>query len=364
MLGQSPLNQYLHDQLKRRFGDVIIAHQGMAMLGHLVGRAGDKPKFQVTSPGEYYRVACPFCRQVGAYDTRHRLWINHRWGVGPDGVPDEKMWWACICYNEHCMERSGNVQTLRKWIYGGIGRERHPRAIIIRRGTTPVASLGIVDWPGRCLRVDQLQHDHEAYQYLISRDFDPQCLGKDWNVSFCVEASPEYRMASRRIVVPIFMNGEMVGWQARAPYDTDWRVARTPKYLNRPGMNKRLMLYGYDAAIGMNFVTIVEGVTDVWALGKGAVSLLGKDMSPEQAQLISSNWPAAVVALDPDAAEDRITKIRRQLPRDYPLVVVRLPDGVDPATVDQAFFWDLVLGEATRAGVDLLALANDPNTTP
>ena len=36
------------------------------------------------------------------------------------------------------------------------------------------------------------------------------------------------------------------------------------------------------------------------------------------------------------------------------LVAVNLPAGTDPATIDKEFFWDLVLGAATRLGVDLL----------
>ena len=56
------------------------------MTGCLMDRGRGKPEFQASNPGEYYRIACPFC-----LDTRHRLWINHRWGVGPDGVPNERL---------------------------------------------------------------------------------------------------------------------------------------------------------------------------------------------------------------------------------------------------------------------------------
>lgn len=267
-----PLNQDLFDRLRRRFGTVSIASQGEALTGSLMDLGMGKPKFQVSSSGEYYRVACPFCS-----DTRQRLWINHRWGVGPDGVPHERLWWMACCYNENCLEKPENCKALRTMIYGGVGRELHPSQITIRRGTV-TASLGTVEFPGACVRIDQLRPDHHAVQYLISRGLDPAHLGKTYDVSFCFDA-PQWPMASGRLIVPIYMRGKMGSWQGRYVGDVDWQATGMPKYVNCPGTNKRLMLYGFDEALTLPFCIIVEGVTDVWAVGAGAVALLGKSMS-------------------------------------------------------------------------------------
>lgn len=357
-----PLNPYLYGRLKRRFGSVQIASQGEAMVGRLVDLGNGKPEYKISSPGEYYRVNCPFCPQKRSVDTRHRLWINHRWGVGPDGIPREKMWWAAICYNERCLENYQNRHELRTMIYGGVGRDNHSPQVRILRGNVPSASLGLVRWPGRCLRVDQLSRSHHAYQYLLSRGFDPAVLGPEYNVSFCQELDPDYPMAHNRLIIPIYMRAKMVGWQARHVGELDQRTAHIPKYWNCPGINKRLMLYGFDAAVALPFCIVVEGVTDVWAVGAGAVALLGKTMSPQQFDLIRSHWKAAVVLLDEDAvlaAEEMHHRLRQAMP----VVQVPLPPGTDPATIDKEYMWDLIHRAAAAQGVDLLGLANENSLT-
>jgi len=360
--GDAPvLNPYLYDALQTRFGDVMIAKQGEGSDGHrVVDSSGARYKF--TNAGEYYRANCPFCMRKNAVDTKHRLWIHHRWGVGLDeddeNCVDDKFWWACICYNEQCMEDRENVKTLQNWIYGGIGRERHAPKIKILEGTSTGASLGLTRWPGRCIRVDQLRPEHNACQYLLGRGFDPAVVGRDYWVSYCEAADVDFPLANARLIMPIHMNGQMVGWQARPPYDINWKATGQQKYLNCPGMNRRLMLYGFDNSKVLPFCIITEGVTDTWAIGAGAISLLGKSMSMQQADLIVATWKVAVIALDADA-QDRVQAIRNLIRNKIPLIVITLPPGLDPADIEPDFFWDLVHMEATRQGVDLLSLGDN-----
>ena len=73
-----PLNPTLYDRLVREFGSVIIANEGEAYIPALRSmsiREGERNSPAVAY-GEYYRVCCPFCG-----DGRHRLWVNHRFGV-------------------------------------------------------------------------------------------------------------------------------------------------------------------------------------------------------------------------------------------------------------------------------------------
>jgi hypothetical protein len=353
---QPVLNPYLYQKLQERFGDVLVAKQGEPSLGRYLND-GSGTKYAFDHAGEYYRVNCPFCAQRRAVDTKKRLWIHHRWGVGLDKEDPErraydKFWWTTICYNEGCMSRIENVHTLRNWIYTAVGREGHAPEVKILPASPENISLGIVDWPGDCLRVDRLPDYHPACQYLKGRGFDPAILGPQYNLSFCTKMDSRYPMADQKIIIPIYMNGKFVSWQARAPYDIDWKQAGQPKYYNAPGTNNRLVLYDFDNAQTSSFVTIVEGASDCWKHGSGVVALLGKSMSMQQANMILATWKAAVLVLDAEAQEEA-HKMQTKL-HAIPTVVVALPAGVDPATADSTYFWDLICASADAQGVNLI----------
>lgn len=357
------LNPFLYERLREIFGEVHIAKPGSPLLGGDYTWEYGKMHFSPLDAGEYYCVCCPFCRQKGGHDSKYRLWINHRWGVGLDASdprkqqkPDDRFWFMAVCYNENCMVNWENVKALRTMVYDSLGRERRAEEIKILPVSDNQASLGIVRLPGKCLRVDQLTRNHQAYQYLLSRGLDPQRLGQDYDVSYCLSADPEFAQVASRLIIPIYMRGTLVGWQARPPFDTDWKMARLPKYYNCPRTNKRLMLYGFDNARTLPYCIVVEGVTDVWAIGAGAVALLGKIMSPQQFELILGNWKAAVVILDSDAHKE-IEHIRQLCDGRMPCVPVLLPQGLDPATIDQDYLWDLVHASASQNNVNLEGLS-------
>lgn len=357
--GAPVLNPTLYNRLVAQFGSVLIAKQGEPMFGGGMEFDGRRTSYKPLSSGEYYRICCPFCLQRGAVDTRHRLWINHRWGVGldpdmPHYDPQDKFWHMAVCYNERCLDNPANRKELRNMTYGALGRDVRKQPITIGKGRIKPVSLGIVDYPGRCQRVDQLPIDHFAYQYLLGRGVDPQHVGPMYDVSYCHE-SPMHPVVTAKIVIPIYMNGTMVGWQARPPYDIDWKAAKQPKYYNCPGTNKSLMLYGIEQTRTMPFCIIVEGVADVWELGAGAISPFGRTLSMQQAALINQLWKTVILALDGDAAK-QTEEMHRILSRDVDtrIATVRMPLGLDPATIDRDYFWDLVYESCTQKGIDLL----------
>jgi len=303
---------------------------------------------------------CPFCLKRGAVDTKHRLWINHRWGVGldPDNEfydPNDKFWWMAVCYNENCLDNPEYRRTLRTSLYAGVGRENHGEVVKILPGKTDSGALGVVDYPGNCQLLNTLPHDHKAYQYMLGRGLSPEMLGEEYGVAYCHE-SLMTPVAAAKIIIPIHMDGKMVSWQARPPYDIDWKAARQPKYYNCPGTNKRLMLYGAQQSMDMKFCIVVEGVTDVWAIGAGAVSVLGKVMSMQQAVVINKLWPVAILVLDAGTAVES-NKMRDLLTHGGTRVVtVEMPEGLDPASIDRDYLFDLLYGAASTQGVDLLTL--------
>ena len=80
----------------------------------------------------------------------------------------------------------------------------------------------------------------------------------------------------------------MVGWQARAAFDCDWKTSKYPKYYTAPGTPRKNILYNFGNAKNYKSIVVTEGVTDVWRIGPQAVCTLGASMSAAQTQLILS----------------------------------------------------------------------------
>ena len=87
----NPLCPELFASLKKCFGSVLIANPGEELRATpMTDPFTGQEKLNISSSGEYYRVCCPMCG-----DTRHRLWINHRWA---------KYNWLLTCFNEGCYD--------------------------------------------------------------------------------------------------------------------------------------------------------------------------------------------------------------------------------------------------------------------
>src|ERR1043166_541750 len=103
----SPLRPELYHRLLDCFGSVLVANEGEAMDACVrTDRLTGRQELSVNLPGEYFRVSCCFCN-----DTRHRLWINHRWGRYEPAVKSKNLFLA-HCYNENCLAQPGNVSQL------------------------------------------------------------------------------------------------------------------------------------------------------------------------------------------------------------------------------------------------------------
>ena len=183
---------------------------------------------------------------------------------------------------------------------------------------------------GILVPLDRLPEAHPAVAYLRQRNFDPAALWETWQVQFCelsVSAQPN---PSRRLVIPIYdAEQRLAGWQARYVGECPDSV---PKYLSCKGMKKSQLLYGLpEARSTTGPVVIVEGPTDVWRLGPGAVALFGKDMSLHQQELLDQHLPGrpVVVFLDRDAQDKAAELQSTLLNRGRVAVLAGLPDGRD-----------------------------------
>ena len=104
---------------------------------------------------------------------------------------------------------------------------------------------------------------------------------------------------SHRILAPVYFQGQIVTFQCRATHP-----GQTPPYLacadHDEVIHHKHTVYGFDFAIPYKQCVVVEGITDVWRLGKGAVATFGKKYTKEQLLLLANSFDRVFVLLDPD----------------------------------------------------------------
>lgn len=343
-----PLNSFLHDRLKRLCGEVRISAAGEALVAtREVDPLTGRQRWQVLSAGEYYCVPCFWCN-----DTRFRLWINHRFGtLDPDGRP---MLFLAHCYNDDCLADPQVRQNLYQRIYGLANRNAREQVRILpgRRpdlGPPPPATL-----PGECIPVEQLPANHPALLYMYQRNY-PLDLLQHHGVHFCV-AAPRYPMAQGRLIIPIYHDGRLVGWQGRYPADPDWKTVGMPKYYTMPGMKRSAILYNLDRAKAEPFVVVVEGPTSAWRVGDCAVALLGGSISAHQQQLLMMHWAGKpiIFLLEAEKADEMLRTVNAmRRSNSSPILTYTFPKGKDPGNSTPAELLAIVEGIAAAARVTL-----------
>ncbi len=187
----SVLNPSLYRRLQRRFGRVVVANAGQAMVYRPArDLCTDAPRLNISQPGEQYRVCCAFCN-----DTRYRLYVSHMWGRRDDF--GRRMTFLAKCFNEDCLSRDVNrenfIETLQEM-------DGPLEDAWVRPGKVLPEEAREVQWPGPVTRIDELPGRHKARHYLASRGFDPDKLGRVYGVTYCEES--RYFLASERIIIP------------------------------------------------------------------------------------------------------------------------------------------------------------------
>ena len=153
-------------------------------------------------------------------------------------------------------------------------------------------------WPGGC---ESLQNVHR--KLLESRNFDSYELERIWKLLGTNHIDPNYRW---RIVIPLYWKNRAISYQA-----LDITGQHKQKYKAAPPAHEVIphweMLYGADQALITNSrkVVVVEGVTDVWRLGPGAVATYGVEWNNKQAIMLSKNWEEIFLFYDPDEAGEK-----------------------------------------------------------
>lgn len=340
----------LYRRLREVFGDVAIANQGEAMVARASRRAG-RPWLDVSHAGEYYRVNCFAC-----HDTRKRLWINHMYGQ--PSVDSRRLSFLAVCYNEDCLSQPENRRALEDMIFGfRNARDRRPVFQVAPGEQILAGPLVPQEWPGRCIPAAELPDTHPMIVYFaIDRGIPRETL-VEYDVRYCAEPPPDSRLqlTAGRAIIPVVMDGVMVGWQAR--YIGEVPGKYPPKYFTMPGMPKRRLLYNLDRARHCPFPVLVEGATDVWRVGQPGVAMFGKTLSTMQRQRLSETWPdrPIVILLDSDATQAAyaLADEWQAMRVTSPVVVAELPPGYDPGDLPTAAIWKIIYAAAAKANVVL-----------
>jgi hypothetical protein len=343
------MNDRLYHVLKVRFGEVHVSNEGERLVEHKhydpVTRTYG---YATTSPGEYYRVCCPYCK-----DRRFRLYVSYRWNTLEDGKPYGRR--LIVCHNERCSMRHFEDE-LHLYIGNRPNLGKHDESVREEFSYAPTTL------PGRCLLLSELPPNHAARAYVEKRKFDPNELAAVWDVRYCAEVPEDAegfvpgtraiaRMVRGRLIVPVYRSGDLVGWQARA------LGSQEPKYYTAPGFKKSQLLFNGDRARRSRFGVVVEGVFDAFRVGERAVALMGKAMSLHQRQLALSYWGAGAlcIMLDADAIED-MERIANMIGKDsfrWGSFCVTLPPDMDPADMDRDSLWGLIVNYARTRGIQL-----------
>jgi hypothetical protein len=155
-------------------------------------------------------------------------------------------------------------------------------------------------WPLDFYPVDH-PHARRGLEYLQGRGISLE-LAQAYGLRYCP--------IQKRVIFPVTIGEKLVGWQARAIFDTDWEDEEgnsrsAPKILTTGKRDSVLMFQ--DRLVGSDHAIICEGPVDALKchLAGGNVATMGKVVSPEQIQLIKGSGVRKVyLAQDRDAATE------------------------------------------------------------
>lgn len=231
-------------------------------------------------------VKCPWC---GPADPSEHLGINVTTGE-----------WGCWRndqhrgnYPERLLVAVGRLtwDEAKLLVAEGQGTEigfeaLHKRAKkLFSRIVEPPAGLEEIEYLGSISKIRRHGLRSRFFKYLQRRGFDqPEKVAKAYGLRCAMSGS--FR---QRLIIPLTMNGKLIGWTGRAVGPTSLRYKSHPK-----GDAVKNLVYGFDDALqGGRVLAVVEGPIDRmkqdWYgrdVDVRAVGTLGANVSDAQVELI------------------------------------------------------------------------------
>ena len=230
-------------------------------------------------PG-WANVPCPFCTGGAGYHLGVNLstgqWTCWRCGWKPASKAVSKL--------------LGVDETTARSLLGKYGERTRPARV-----KEPIVLGSRFHYPSD---TGPLQARHK--RYLEGRSFDPDFLETEWELKGTGPMSMldgiNYK---HRVVAPIIWEGREVSFQARDI------TGRSPvKYLACPQKRERVrhqtIFYHHPKIEYDRGGIVVEGITDVWRLGRQAICVFGIEYTPAQVRAIAARFDRVFVVFDPE----------------------------------------------------------------
>lgn len=137
-------------------------------------------------------------------------------------------------------------------------------------------------------------------RYLAKRKFDPEVIEKIWNVQGTGPISLMDGMSfSHRLVIPIYWEDRIVSFQTR-----DITAKHSLRYITCPEQREIIkhkhIFYQAIPTKDSDACICVEGVTDAWRFGYGAIATFGIKYTKYQVREISKKFKKVFVVFDDD----------------------------------------------------------------
>lgn len=168
-------------------------------------------------------------------------------------------------------------------------------------------------------------------EYLLDRNFNPDLLEQ----VYVLKGTGPLGDYKFRIIAPILLDGKMVSFQGRdITGKSELRYKACPMDLEV--LHHKHTLYAIDLVEG-NSVVVVEGITDAWRLGPGAVATFGTGFTSQQANMIIKRFRKVFLMFDPEPKAQQVANELSWVLGNVGVesFIVELESGVDPGDMKQ-----------------------------
>ena len=165
--------------------------------------------------------------------------------------------------------------------YGGTAKKRRFRKTAKEKDIDCELPKGTLDYFPKLHR-----------EYLENRNFDPDDLISLWDL----KATGKKGDYAKRIVAPVYYRDTLMSYQGRDVTNRSKLPYKACAEENEKRHHKHC-LYGIDLAVG-EAVLVVEGITDAWRMGIGAVATFGIKFTEAQVLLLYYHYKRIFVMFD------------------------------------------------------------------
>ena len=347
------LNEKLYNALASIYGETpkVVNEGESATLVDLHPTFSFAPTVENLGPqntpgGEQYAINCPHCG-----DKRQRLYISHMWDSKfvVEGIEYHASEYLFKCFNEDCFKDPVMGRTRSSQLISSLREAmKHNNTVDVSAAslTNEIGSIANqVPYPNWAISLYEAPEYVKAY--LANRGFTLEELEY-----FQVKYLPYYgKFQNGLLVLPVFQNSEYYFWQGRlvpldgtpnGPLECKEDGTEYPKYYIPYGAKKSWALGNIDNAQFGTTVYVVEGLFDVYSIGKQAVCKFGRDLSRAQQNILKTKCKGKNIVLVPDmndpealpSAENDLIALSSS-GAFKSVKIAKLPEGTDPGMIKE-----------------------------